>query len=196
MEKDRLHSIYDSMKQRCYNPNVRCYKHYGGRGINVCAEWLDKENVSSSKGYSSKGWNTFKNWALNNGYKNNLTLERIDVNKGYGPDNCRWASVKEQANNTRQNHFITYKGKTQTLMQWCEELNLVYNRVYKRIFLHNWNIEKAFNDGSHQKLIIITYKNKTQCLKDWCKELNLNYISTYKKIVFHNWSVNKAFETK
>lgn len=193
MGKNRLNNIYKGMKSRCYNPKDVGYKYYGKRGITVCKEWMNPEFAKGLKGCNTKGWLSFKEWALTNGYQENLSIDRIDVNKGYSPDNCRWVSTKEQANNTRQNHLITYNGKTQTLMQWCEELNLCYNMIHKRIFERNWNIEDAFTTKDITQPIMITYNNKTQCLKDWCKELGLNYSTIYNRIITRHWPVDKAF---
>ena len=126
----RLNRIYANMKSRCYNPKDRNYSHYGERGITICDEWLDGEVVCHP---NTKGWLVFKKWALENGYKENLTIDRIDVNKDYSPDNCRWLTQKEQQNNRTNNHYITYKGRTQSLVKWCEELNLNYKTVSTRI---------------------------------------------------------------
>lgn len=93
VSKDRLHHIWVLMNDRCTNKRSAAYKNYGGRGIFVCEEWAND--------YSS-----FKDWSLNNGYSRSLTIDRIDVNRGYCPDNCRWATPKEQANNTRRNTYI------------------------------------------------------------------------------------------
>ena len=117
------------MKARCRNPNECSYSNYGGRGIRVCQEW---QNADS-----------FMNWALKNGYKDTLTIERIDVDGDYEPSNCKWATLKEQARNKRNNFNVTYLGRTQPLAAWCEELNLKYNTVYMRL-KHNWSVEEAF----------------------------------------------------
>lgn len=125
MARDRIQNIFLHMKDRCYNPNFRDYKNYGGRGITICEEWQTP--------HSWKGGRALRKWALENGYADNLTLDRIDVNKGYSPENCRWVSMKEQQNNKRNNRLITYNGKTQTIALWCEELNLPFSTVKNRL---------------------------------------------------------------
>lgn len=142
----RLRQIYYDMKTRCYNTKSRHYKWYGARGIRVCAEWLDFEKVPSvGRGRTcSKGWLAFKEWALNNGYSDNLTLDRIDVNGNYSPENCRWVTMKEQANNkTKGCHRITYKGQTKNLLEWSKELNIPYTSLWIKLKRNDWNLEKA-----------------------------------------------------
>lgn len=174
------------MKQRCYNRNSSDYKYYGGRNISVCAEWLDTKS----------GWLSFEKWALDNGYADNLTIDRIDVNKGYSPDNCQWVSMKEQANNTTRNHLITYKGKTQSLSKWADELGLRYELIKKRINQLHWSPEKALEtEGTYTNRTRIFYKGKTQCLKHWCYEVGLNYNTVYTRIYENHWSIEKALET-
>lgn len=136
----RLSNIYGDMKKRCYKPYCKAYKDYGARGITLCDEWLDEEK---SFGNASKGWLAFKDWAIKNGYSDNLTIDRIDVNKGYSPENCRWITKREQCNNKRKTRYYTYKGKTQTLVDWCSDLKLNYNKTFLRLY-KGWTVEKAF----------------------------------------------------
>lgn len=144
MKSERLQNIYVNLKQRCYNPKSTFYKNYGGRGITVCDEWLNSEMYD---GRSTKGWIAFKNWALSNGYADDLTIDRIDNSKGYCPENCHWVTMRTQQNNRRSNRLVTYKGKTQSLVNWCRELNLNYDTIKCRI-RRNWTVEKAFETKS------------------------------------------------
>lgn len=115
----RLYKCWMSMRWRCENPNSTRYPRYGGRGITVCPEWHD--------------FTVFRSWALANGYGDNLTLDRIDNIKGYSPDNCRWADAKTQANNKENNVVLTYRGKSQTVAQWADELGLSYSLLISRV---------------------------------------------------------------
>ena len=143
-ENSRLNRIYHCMRTRCLNPNFKEFKHYGGRGITICKEWIDSEIIALGRhGRTTKGWLAFKNWAILNGYREDLTLDRIDNNKGYSPDNCHWVTMKVQCNNTSRNHLITYKGKTQSLSAWSAELGLNYSTVRARLNEYHWTVEKA-----------------------------------------------------
>lgn len=131
MSRTRLDKIYRAMKERCYNPNHKMYKYYGGKNIKICEEWLnDIEN--------------FFNWAKNNGYSDKLTIDRIDSNKDYSPDNCRWITMAEQNKNKSNNIWITYNGETKLLVDWCKLLNLNYFLVHKRLKIHKMTPEEAF----------------------------------------------------
>lgn len=130
MSKTKLYQKWSHMMQRCENPNVERYSHYGGRGIKVCDEWHNFKN--------------FKEWAKSSGYSENLTLDRINVDGNYCPDNCRWVSWNVQANNTTRNHYITYNGETHSLSEWSKILNISYTVLRARINRSKWDIEKAF----------------------------------------------------
>lgn len=110
-EHRRIYNILSGMKTRCYNKKSKSYKNYGGRGIKICDEWLES-------------FVDFKEWALNNGYNDDLTIDRINVNGDYSPRNCRWVTQKEQSNNTRNNRFLEINGRKMTFSQWCEHYNL------------------------------------------------------------------------
>lgn len=128
-KNDRLYNIWARMKQRCENPKLYGYKDYGGRGITVCAEWHE--------------FTPFYDWAMTHGYKENLTIDRIDLNGNYEPSNCRWVTMKVQANNKRRNHLITLNGETHTISEWARITGINKSTIRNRIVLYGWNIEKA-----------------------------------------------------
>ena len=117
--KNRLYHIWQKMKERCLNANCEAYRDYGGRGIAVCKEWLDD-------------YVNFKQWALCNGYEETLTIERIDVNGNYDPNNCMWANRKQQSNNKRNNIILKLDGRSQTLSEWSEETGISYSCLRAR----------------------------------------------------------------
>ena len=118
LSNDRLYIAWRGMIQRCENPNNKSYQYYGGRGITVCEEWHDA--------------NTFIQWASKSGYKKNLTIDRINNNEGYNPENCKWSTHKQQMNNRKNNILITIDNDTKTLARWVDEFNLDYSEVYRR----------------------------------------------------------------
>jgi hypothetical protein len=125
----RLKSIYRGMKRRCCNPKDPSHKNYGGRGIAICDEWVNDF------------W-AFSKWAVNNGYSDDLTIERIDNDKGYSPENCVWADRSWQALNRRTNHYITYKGHTNCISTWARLYGLPETVLHGRI-QRGWDFEKA-----------------------------------------------------
>ena len=116
----KLYTKWSGIVQRCTNPNAIHYDMYGGRGITICDEW--RNNFYS-----------FYSWSIENGYKDGLTIDRIDNNKGYYPENCRWTDLETQANNTRRNHYITYNNETKTLTQWARLLNVNVETLRYRV---------------------------------------------------------------
>ena len=136
MSNSRIYKIWNGMKRRCYTKTNTMYKHYGNRGIKLCDEWLDKEN----------GFINFYNWAIKNGYQDNLSIDRIDVNGNYEPYNCRWVTQKVQSNNTRRNVYITYNGETHTLKEWSDLLKLNYKMVFNR-YQKGFSLQETFYNG-------------------------------------------------
>lgn len=123
----RLYKVWDGMKARCYNPKKNYYSIYGGRGIGMCDEW-------------HHSFEAFRDWALANGYNDSLSIDRIDADGDYCPENCRWATVKEQSNNKRNNVFITYNGETKTIAQWSEATGFPFHTIRRR-YVDGWNIK-------------------------------------------------------
>ena len=121
----RLFKIWNDMCRRCNKPTHKRYSDYGGRGITVCEEW-------------NNSFETFYHWAINNGYNNSLTIDRIDNDKGYFPNNCKWATYEEQANNKRTCHYITYNGETHTIKEWGKINNINPTTIRTRIHA-GWN---------------------------------------------------------
>lgn len=126
----RLYGIWIKAKQRCNNPNNHAFKNYGGRGITMCKEWFNNSK-------------TFIDWAMTNGYQENLTLDRIDVNGNYEPNNCRWVDMKTQCNNKRNNHNLTFNGETHTIKEWAAIIGIKRETLRNRINYFGWSIEKA-----------------------------------------------------
>jgi len=135
----RLYSIWTNMHRRCYNKNHDAYNWYGLKGIVVCEEWHE--------------FIPFREWALSNGYKENLSIDRIDSTGNYEPSNCRWQNQKQQMNNVSSNHIIAYKGKKYTMAQFSNEFNLRYWTVNNRLRA-GWDVEKIIstpeNEACHE----------------------------------------------
>lgn len=120
---------WEGIKKRCLNPNCINYNDYGGRGITVDERWLDFRNFLEDMGEKPKGY----------------SLDRIDNDRGYSKENCRWADLATQSNNRRNNRRYEYSGKTLTIAQWAKEYNLSHKLVHQRIFRDGMSIEEALN---------------------------------------------------
>lgn len=139
LSNTRLRHIYDNIKLRCYNINNKNYKNYGARGIKICKEWLNEQT----------GFENFYNWSINNGYKENLSIDRIDVNGNYEPNNCKWSDFQEQINNRTNTIKFEYNSKTKTLTEWAREYNIPIVTLRSRIS-RGWSIERALNEEVHK----------------------------------------------
>lgn len=131
--KSRIYEIHHMMMCRCYTESTTRYEYYGGRGITVCDEWLGEH-----------GFENFYDWSMSNGYTDDLTIDRIDNDKGYSPDNCRWVDRFIQMNNQRGNRIIEHNGRKQTLTMWAREYGLKPRIVSSRL-KYGWNFEDALN---------------------------------------------------
>lgn len=168
-ENKRLWTIWHGIKKRCLFENEPRYPQYGGRGITICQSWIDS-------------FDNFAEWAYENGYQSDLTIERIDVNGNYCPENCKWITRKEQANNKRDTIWIDYKGRHVQLRKLCNEMELHYDAIHNRITKLGWDAEKAIDtpmqtDGS---------------LRSECRKRGLNYRTVSSRINKLGWTREKA----
>lgn len=134
-----LYKTWKRMKNRCYNSKCKDYKDYGGRGITICDLWRDD-------------FVEFFYWALEHGWKNGLSLERIDCNKGYCPENCKWIPLSEQSKNRRTNRFITYNGETHTISEWSRIMGIARKTLELRLKSKNFTLEEAFEKPINKRL--------------------------------------------
>lgn len=139
---ERIYNIWCGMKKRCNNPNEKSYGRYGGKGIKVCDDW-------------NNSFEAFYEWAMSNGYKDDLTIDRIDNAKGYRPDNCRWITLHDQTRNMTRNIFITHNGETKILADWCIEYNFPFGvasqryRNFKKHGISQITLEMLFYRGNY-----------------------------------------------
>ena len=126
----RLYRIWRGMKARCNNPHTKDFHYYGARGIKVCDEWMEH-------------YESFRDWAFANGYSDMLTLDRVEANKGYSPDNCRWVDRQTQMRNTRNNLYLTFNGETKSLTEWSEITGMDRHTISRRKNVLGWDDEKT-----------------------------------------------------
>lgn len=114
------YNSYRMMMDRCYRKNAANYKYYGGRGITVCLEWHDP--------------NIFKIWAESSGYRKGLTIDRLDADGNYCPENCKWSTQKQQCNNRRNTVFIEYNGETHSISEWADIFGINHSTLKNRYY--------------------------------------------------------------
>lgn len=136
--KTKLYWVWVAMRNRCNNPNNYSYGNYGGRGIRVCPEW-------------DSSYDVFARWALSHGYSEGLSIDRIDNNGNYAPENCRWVSWKVQHRNQRVSKKISFDGKTKTLIEWSEETGISHGTLSARL-RSGWPIERALTEPVKKKI--------------------------------------------
>lgn len=136
LSRTRVYRVWRRMKERCTNRNCSDYANYGGRGIKISDEWMKFE--------------PFYSWATENGYRDDLTIDRIDNNGPYSPVNCRWITQKEQCNNKRTCVYVEFKGDRKTVKEWSEIYEIKYSTLVSRIKA-GWPIEKALTEKIHRR---------------------------------------------
>lgn len=178
--KTRLYGVFCTMVARCENPNVERYDRYGGRGINICKEWRED-------------FMAFRNWALANGYQKGLSIDRIDCNGDYCPENCRWVDAVTQQNNRSTNHLVEYGGKKYTIADLARTFNLGYSFVYGRV-AKGTSIEDIV-DGKipvrRSRSALYEIDGRVHTLMEW---INISPVcqSTVRTRLSRGWSMERA----
>ena len=137
----KLRNAWFGMMRRCYTDDRKDYHHYREAGVTVCDEWLNS-------------FDSFALWAINNGVEENLTIDRIDNEKGYSPDNCRWTTRKVQNNNNSFVITVRYQGEEKTITEWAEEYGINRDTLYARIITNKWPVEKALTTPTRKKNLL------------------------------------------
>lgn len=177
--RKKLYAVWNSIKQRCLNENNKAYKYYGGRGIAICKEWANDFAL-------------FEKWSMTNGYRQGLSIDRVDNNKGYSPQNCRWATIKTQLNNTRSNRILEYNGVKKTVAQWSREVNISNSIIVNRLN-RGWSVKDALTKSSNISTWI-EYNGERLRLNEWAERMNIHR-STISSRLRYGWTAEQALTT-
>lgn len=186
LSKTQIYKVWVDIKRRTNPKNSKCTGNYKKLSIKMCNEWRND-------------FMSFYNWSIANGYKeeqlangyNKWTIDRIDNHGDYCPENCRWATCKQQSNNQTTNKIITYKGKKQTLSQWCDELGLRYSVINQRLFW-GWDIERAFTQKIG-RTNYYEYKGELLSVKQIAERTGINKKVIWERI-HSGWKIEKVIE--
>jgi len=173
----RLKNVYGAMKNRCTNTNRHNYYRYGGRGIKVCDDWINDIEK-------------FIDWSLKNGYKKGLQIDRINNDGDYSPENCRWVTPKENANNKESNILITYNNETKSIAEWSKIVNIDAKTLYYR-YSKGYKVEDLFN---HKELVTLEYNGSVNTLVEWSDITGISYKTLHHRYS-KGWSATKIIET-
>jgi len=178
--QSRPYTIWSGMKNRCNNKNSDCYHFYGGKGISYDPSWQGFDGF----------WDDMKDE-----YKDGLTLDRIDPNKNYSKDNCRWATWQEQGDTRTDNTMISVDGIPDTLSNWARKYNHKPSTVAKRIG-RGWDPQRAVTTPNKKsEPLMFTYNGETKHLKEWCYEFGVGF-NKAKARNWHGWSIERILNTK
>jgi hypothetical protein len=173
-----LRHVWRGIHRRCTSEKDSRYHRYGGRGITVCEEWNDFER--------------FKNWSYSHDYHEGLTIERIDNDGPYSESNCKWATKKEQANNTKNNRIIEFEGKSHTIAEWSEITGIKQGTILKRIQL-GWSAKEVLTKSVRGTLI--SFNGDTKSVAEWSMVTGLSENMILKRIK-RGWDIKKALTKK
>ena len=175
----RTYRSWVNMLTRCNNKNDTGYEWYGGRGIQVCSRWSMYENFLADMGERPE----------------RMTIDRIDTNGNYCPENCRWATNKQQHRNKRSNTLLTHGGETKCVAEWAEALGISQRSLSNRIDVYGWSVEKALTTiGDTRKTRAVTHAGVTKYLSEWAKDLGVPLCTLIGRLN-RGWSVEKALTT-
>nr|DAH45209.1 MAG TPA: hypothetical protein [Caudoviricetes sp.] len=179
LSKHKLYRVFNSMKQRCYNTNNSKYKNYGGRGIAICDEWLRDRKA-------------FFEWAFNNGYKDGLTIDRIDVNGNYEPSNCRWVDSNKQMWNRTDTLYVIYKGEKYCMSYILRELDLLQHMgAIKKRMKNGWTFEEATQQPFDRRMMI-EYNGVCKSIDEWAIFYGIKKHTLYRRLTKMKLSFEEA----
>lgn len=175
LSQGRIYRIWQGVKSRCLNPNNTSYNHYGGRRIVVCSEWMEFE--------------VFSRWAIANGYRDDLTIERIDVNGNYEPENCSWVPVAEQRRNTTRVHKIEIDGEAKTQRQWAAAVNMHQSTLRHRLGM-GIPLEEAITTPVKPKRLV-EHHGESKNIAEWAREVGVKD-ATIRQRLKRGWSIEES----
>lgn len=185
----KFYTKYFSIVQRCNDPKSTSYPRYGGKGV--------KNLWGSFEEFKTDMFSSYLAHVAEHGERQ-TTIDRLDNNGHYCKENCRWATMKEQANNKRDNRPITFSGKTLSVADWARETGINVGTILSRYY-RGWTPERIFTKRRMHKngeLLYVEYRNENKTLKQWAKEVGIKYPTLYYRIVLNGWPVERAFTTK
>lgn len=183
LRQSQLYKVWAGIKDRTTRGNHQNKNNYSRLNIKMCEEWQNS-------------FQAFYDWAIKNGYKyeklangkNKYSIDRIDTYGDYCPENCRWATIDEQQNNTTRNRIIEYNGEKHTLSQWCKKLNIDYCVVNQRLH-YGWEVKRAFEESNDRKSYFV-YNGRVLSKKDIAKETGLS-ISNIENRIHRGWDIER-----
>ncbi|MGL5925567.1 hypothetical protein [Chroococcidiopsis sp.] len=177
--------IWDMMKRRCNDPKNKSFNDYGGRGIKVCDSWLESFEIFLKD--------------MGEAPTKEHSLDRINVNGDYCPENCKWSTRTEQNRNRRDSIYLTLNGKTEHIAQWAFELGIDYFTLmgrYKKGWSHEDILTKPLREIKYTKNSVVEYNGETKTIEEWAKLKGVNTRIILRRLSENGWSVEKAIETK